>query len=201
MPSRRPQPNHIGLILGSCLILISIGLFQFGDSLVNHLSPESFTPKGREFHSAIEQDRAIDQHVRETTLFNELHAHKNQLESAARIRETQGLVKKEQEVSQTLPLDTPETRAANERSTTEVPKTRELPSPRDIIYNELADQQFMRKLQEERKADFLRRYVESARRKGYKVELNEDGSVRSVTPIRKAGVDPANDPASFDAIY
>jgi uncharacterized membrane protein YccC len=201
MPSRRPQPNHIGLILGSCLILISVGLFQFGDSLANRVSQKDLTPHGREFHSAIDQDQAIDKHVQESNFYNELHAHKNQLEIAARMRETQGLVKKDQAPGQPLPLDTAETRAANERSATEAPRARELPSPRDIIYNELADQQFMRKLQEERKADFLRRYIESARRKGYKVELNDDGTVRSVTPIRKAGIDPANDPASFDAVY
>ncbi len=58
-------------------------------------------------------------------------------------------------------------------------------SPHDVIQSELYNAQLNQAYTEEYRQEYARQFVENARRGGYKVQLDENYRVISVTPLRK----------------
>lgn len=206
MDSSKANGSFAGIILGTLFIVAAVGLFEFGDSLYQdkpstsaHKSRKSTDNRSR---TASEIEQSISQHVQDTNKAIENDNFKRKvltgLAGSANLPAV-GLTRKHKD--EALPLDNPEDQQPELGNASEASGPRRLQSPKDVIDNELADLQMQKRIQAEMRAEYLRQYVENAKRQGWKVDLNPDGTVRQVTPIAPIAPRqalPMDDPASIN---
>ena len=203
--SSKSNGSFAGIILGTLFIVAAVGLFEFGDSLYQE-KPSATARKSKKSSdskskTASEIEQTISQHVQDTNKAIENDNFKRKVLTGLAGTASMpmvGLSRKHKD--ETLPLDSPEDdQPEGQKDLSGIgPGQQHVQSPKDVIDNELADLQMQKRIQAEMRAEYLRQYVENAKRHGWRVDLNPDGTVRQVTPIAPRQALPIDDPASID---
>ena len=194
--SEKPNGSFAGILLGTLFIVGAVGLFEFGNSIyTDSAGPQKAgTHRGQSIkaRSANDIELSISQHVQETSKELEDKAFKKKIQANLNLQSPALPNQKTFHQAQPIPLDTP---ASAETEELQNAAANGLVSPRDIIEGELADRQLEERRIEKERKEYLRKYVENARAKGWKVDLNEDGTVRRVSPIPQRQALPIEEPA------
>jgi hypothetical protein len=176
-------------ILALVVIVTAFTLFLFSNKKHKQEVEETYNPPAIENVQTGEVQSLVNKNLRETSEKIEQQQNRIKIEnSAVKINPRDLMPITVKKPPAPLPLEPAKKQENSKNSLNQNPKFSppiDRGSPRSVIEEELANKQADQMAKEKFKREYIRQYIENAKKDGWNVVVDSEGNIKSVSPIKK----------------